>query len=248
MDRGARSTVAPAPKGGRDAPAEVLGGVREAAERAWCMSAEGSVTMISNGSRRTRGGRRFAVAVVVAFVATACSGNTSTAPPAATTSAGPTLPRTTSLPAATSSVAPTSSTLATAIAVPGGCGSIQVYRGGLPAWLREGIQGLLIEDAPYALAGPTPVAGFILAYPLKAGTDAPSKILWVVSTPRNGRPLEIRVNPLGADEPVLRLSRPADSGPGEIYPDGVSVTNSGCWHFNLQWATGNAELDLSDSS
>lgn len=120
-------------------------------------------------------------------------------------------------------------------------------QGGMPSWLREGIQGLLIENAPYALAGPTPVAGFILADPLTAGARGPSKILWVVSTPRNGRPLEIRVNPSGADEPVLRVSRPADSGPGEIYPDGVSVPNSGCWHFKLQWATGNAELDLSYS-
>lgn len=123
-----------------------------------------------------------------------------------------------------------------------------MYRGGMPAWLREGIQGLLIENAPYALAGPTPVAGFILADPLTAGAKGPSKILWVVSTPRNGRPLEIRVHPSGADEPVLRVSRPADSGPGEIYPVGVSVPNSGCWHFKLQWATGNAELDLSYSS
>jgi hypothetical protein len=51
---GPRSTVAPASKGGRDAPAEVLGGFREPVERAWCMSAEGSVTMISNRPHRTR--------------------------------------------------------------------------------------------------------------------------------------------------------------------------------------------------
>src|SRR5690348_2692035 len=83
MNRGARSTVAPASKGGRDAPAEVLGGFREPVERAWCMSAEGSVTMISNRPHRTRAGRRPAAAVVVPFLATACSGTTGTTRPAA---------------------------------------------------------------------------------------------------------------------------------------------------------------------
>jgi hypothetical protein len=118
----------------------------------------------------------------------------------------------------------------------------------MPSWLQDEIQGLTgMGNAPYALAGPTPIAGFILGYPLKAGTSTPSKILWVVSTPRNGEPLQIRVNPSGAAEPVVRVSRPADSGPGEIYPDGVSVPTSGCWHFKLQWASGSAQLDLSYS-
>jgi hypothetical protein len=119
----------------------------------------------------------------------------------------------------------------------------------MPAWLQDGMQGLSgMVNAPYALAGPTPIAGLLLSYPLKAGAHAPSKILWVVSTPRNDQPLAIRVTPMGASAPVLSVSRPADSGPGEIYPDGVSVPNSGCWHFKLHWATGNAELDLSYSS
>ena len=177
------------------------------------------------------------VAIVVAFVAAACSSTSNTSRSA--TSGSPAL----------SPVVPTSSPLASAVALPGGCGQTQVYRGGMPAWLRDGIQGLTgMETAPYALAGPTPVAGLLLSYPLKAGAHAPSKILWVMSTPRNGDPLQIRVNPSGAIEPVVTASRPADSGPGEIYPDGVSVPSSGCWHFKLQWATGNAELDLSYSS
>jgi hypothetical protein len=104
-----------------------------------------------------------------------------------------------------------------------------------------------MEDTRYALGGPTPIAGFILGYPLKAGTNTLPKIMWVVSTPRNGEPLQIRVNPSGAAEPLLKVSRPADSGPGEIYPDGVSVPTSGCWHFKLQWASRNAELDPSYS-
>jgi hypothetical protein len=100
-----------------------------------------------------------------------------------------------------------------------------------------------MDSSPYALAGPTAAAGFLLSYPLKAGTDA-MKIMWVVSTPRNGAPLELQVHPSGAPEPLLKTSRPANSGPGEIYPDGLPVPTAGCWHFSLQWATGHAELDL----
>lgn len=114
----------------------------------------------------------------------------------------------------------------------------------MPTWLHDGIQGLTeMEDAPYALAGPSPIAGFLLAYPLKADANAPAKILWVVGTPRNHGSLEIRVHPTGAAEPALTASRPADSGP-TIYPDGVQVPTAGCWHFSLQWATGHADLDL----
>ncbi|MGI8562927.1 MAG: hypothetical protein ACR2MZ_05120 [Candidatus Dormibacter sp.] len=96
---------------------------------------------------------------------------------------------------------------------------------------------------PYVLAGPTAAAGFLFGYPLKAGSDA-VKVLWVVSTPRNNAPLEIQAHPSGSSEPVVQESRPADSGPGEIYPDGVPVPTASCWHFSLQWATGHAELDL----
>lgn len=195
------------------------------------------MTVISKRPDKSGAGRRLALAFVVAFVTTACAGTTS-----ASQSATPS-------PVVPSPVVPTSSPLASAVLVHGGCGPTQAYRGGMPAWLHDGIQGLTgMENAPYALAGPTPIAGFLLSYPLRAGTNTQSKILWVVSTPRDGEPLKIRVNPSGAAEPVLTVSRLADSGPGEIYPDGVSVPNSGCWHFKLQWATGNAELDLSYSS
>ena len=180
--------------------------------------------------------RRLAGAVVLALVTAACSATTSTTPSAIKS------------PVVPSQIVPTSSPLASAIAVSGGCGATQVYRGGMPAWLSQGIQGLTgVENAPYALAGPTPIAALLLVYPPRTGTNT-SKILWVVGTPRNNAPLTIRVNPSGAAEPAIAVSRPADSGPGEIYPDGVSVPTSGCWHFKLQWATGSAELDLSYSS
>lgn len=107
---------------------------------------------------------------------------------------------------------------AAATPLPGGCASTQVYKGGMPAWLRDGSQGFTgMNTIPYVLAGPTAVAGFLFAYPLQAGTDR-TKILWVVSTPRNGAPLEIQIHPSGTTEPVLKVSHPADSGPGEIYP------------------------------
>jgi len=134
--------------------------------------------------------------------------------------------------------------MARAAPVSGGCGSTQVYAGGMPAWLHDGIHGLTgMDDVPYAVAGPTPAAGFIMSYPLKAGPDEP-KILWVVSTPRNGSALSIQVHPSGSSEPIVNVSRPANAGPGEIYPDGVPKPAAGCWHFSLQWATGHAELDL----
>ena len=118
----------------------------------------------------------------------------------------------------------------------------------MPHWLIDGTQGLTgMNGLPYALAGPTPVAGFLFSYPLKAGTasgpEGP-KILWVVSTPRNGGALLIQAQPLGSQQPLIKVTRPADSGPGEIYPDGVLIPTAGCWHFNLQWATGHADLDL----
>ena len=49
---------------------------------------------------------------------------------------------------------------------------------------------------------------------------------------------------------IARLSvrggdrRPANSGPGEIYPDGLDVPTAGCWRFDLRWANGRATVDL----
>ena len=114
----------------------------------------------------------------------------------------------------------------------------------MPTWLHEQIQFLTeMDNVPYALAGPTSVGGLLLSYPLKAGTKTPTKIMWVVSTPRNDGGLEIRAHPSASEQPLITVSRPADSGP-VIFNDGVSVPSSGCWHFSLQWALGHAELDL----
>ena len=126
--------------------------------------------------------------------------------------------------------------------VAGGCGTTPLYRGAIPRWTPTAPVGL-----HYAIATPASAAAFVFGYPLRAGhpEDPSNKILWIVRTPREGKPLVIDGHPLGLSSPTIDLSRPADSGPGEIYPSIVDVPSAGCWHFTLQWATGRAELDLS---
>jgi hypothetical protein len=102
------------------------------------------------------------------------------------------------------------------------------------------------DGLPYVVAAPATAAGFIFGSPLRAGhpTNPDNKILWVVRTPRDGASLQITVRPVASAAPVLHEEVPANSGPGEIYPDGVDVPTAGCWHFTLRWRTGHAELDL----
>jgi hypothetical protein len=100
-----------------------------------------------------------------------------------------------------------------------------------------------MNDVPYAISGNSTAAGFVLAYPLKANVPH-AKILWVGASPRQGAPLNIHAHPIGSTAPVVKESVPAGASPGEIYPDGVTIPSAGCWHFALQWATGQAELDL----
>jgi hypothetical protein len=130
--------------------------------------------------------------------------------------------------------------------VAGGCGSTQAYRGPIPVWLEQADGHNTPTGLPYVVATPASAAGFIFGHPLRAGhpKQRSNKILWVVRTPREGEPLDIDVHPLGSSTPNIRESRPADSGPGEIYPDGIDVPRAGCWHFTLRWATGRAEFDL----
>jgi hypothetical protein len=89
-------------------------------------------------------------------------------------------------------------------------------------------------------------AGFIWGYPLRAGnpSDPSNKILWIMRLPRHGSRLVIRATPLHAPTPVVTLTRPADSGPGEIYPSIVNVPRAGCWRLTLHWAGHEDTLDL----
>jgi hypothetical protein len=50
--------------------------------------------------------------------------------------------------------------------------------------------------------------------------------------------------PVGLRGPVITVERPADSGPGEIYPTIVDVPFPGCWHFSLHWGPNQDAVDL----
>lgn len=124
-----------------------------------------------------------------------------------------------------------------------GCGATPIYKGGtLPDWASVNAPSFL----PYVVATPGVAVGYLFTYPLTAGLDANTKILWYVATARDGYPLEAAGHPLGASSPTATFSRAADSSPGEIFPTGPTVPSAGCWHFTLTWHNGtkHAEVDL----
>lgn len=129
---------------------------------------------------------------------------------------------------------------------PGGCGATPLYQGAIPAWLEEADGHNTPRGLPYAVAAPPDAAAFLFAHPLRAGhpSNPANKILWVVRGDRQGQDLALDAHPLGAPSPAVHMSRPPDSGPGNIYPSIVDVPSAGCWHFSLRWATGQAEVDL----
>ena len=175
------------------------------------------------------GDMRPAVVLAVVLTALACSGGTAGRSPSPTTT-----------PVSSSTVPPD------ARPTSGGCGQTQVYTGPVPDWLDAAAGHNVPAGRPYVIAAPAIAAGFLFAYPLRAGQSpyAGNKILWAVRTPRRGSVLEIDGHPLGSSQPTVHDSRPANSSPGEIYPDGVDVPSAGCWHLSLSWATGHAEIDL----
>lgn len=124
-----------------------------------------------------------------------------------------------------------------------GCGASPIYKGGtLPDWASVNAPSFL----PYVVAMPRIAVGYLFTYPLAAGLDANTKILWYVATPRDGYALEATGHPLGASSPTAAFSKAADSSPGEIFPTGPTVPSAGCWHFTLTWHNGDqhAEVDL----
>ncbi|HEV2012953.1 MAG TPA: hypothetical protein VGR77_03590 [Candidatus Dormibacteraeota bacterium] len=168
-----------------------------------------------------------AIASVISLLLAACAGQAATRP---TASPAP-LSETTAAPASTAA---------------DGCGSTAVLRGGIPGWLDAAGGHNNPNSLRYVIAHPPLVAGFLFSDPLRAGhPENPSnKILWVVRTPRDGSQLIIDGHPLGAALPTVREARPADSSPGEIYPDGVDVPSAGCWQFELRWATSHVQVEL----
>jgi hypothetical protein len=130
--------------------------------------------------------------------------------------------------------------------VPGGCGGTHVYKGGEPGWLDEAGGHNNPTGLPYTIADPATAAGFLFAYPLRAGnvSNPNNKILWVVGIPRGGSDLHVTGHPQNAITPTIDQSFPADSSPGEIYPSIVDVPTAGCWHFDLSWGKNKTSVDL----
>jgi len=127
-----------------------------------------------------------------------------------------------------------------------GCGATRIYKGGsLPEWATINAPSFL----PYVIATPGIAMGYLFTYPLAAGLNSNTKILWYVATPRGGYPLVAKGHPLGETSPQATFYKADDSGPGEIYPTGPTVPSAGCWHFTLKWRNGDrsAEVDLNFS-
>ncbi|MDQ6772267.1 MAG: hypothetical protein M3024_04655 [Candidatus Dormibacteraeota bacterium] len=125
----------------------------------------------------------------------------------------------------------------------GGCGKTEIHKGGvLPDWASVNAPKFL----PYVVATPGIAVGYLFSYPLTAGLNANTKVLWYVGMPRGRSTLIAEGHRLAATEPIARFSKAADSGPGEIYPTGPTVPSAGCWHFTLTWQEGaqRADVDL----
>jgi hypothetical protein len=99
---------------------------------------------------------------------------------------------------------------------------------------------------PYSLASGDAAAAFFFAPRLRAGhpQNPSNKVLWVVRARRAGHPLKI-IARLGSDPTqVVRVSWPADSSPGEIYPSAVDLPRPGCWRLQLAWGSHRASIDV----
>jgi hypothetical protein len=126
--------------------------------------------------------------------------------------------------------------------VGGGCGATPLRRGAAPSWAATANPPRI----PYALGAHREAAGFLFGHPLRAGkqVNPANKILWIVASPRGGKPLRLTGHPLGAASPVVSSSWPANSSPGEIYPSIINVPAPGCWRFTLSWNGHSDTVDL----
>jgi len=125
---------------------------------------------------------------------------------------------------------------------PGGCGSSQVFSGEVPQTIQAAAGYNAPKDLRYAISDDGNAAGFLFSDPLKA--TAKPKIFWVMHLARAGQPLTITAHPADASTPVVTVTEPADSGPGEVYPSIVDVPSPGCWVLSLQWAGHTSSVSL----
>jgi hypothetical protein len=112
----------------------------------------------------------------------------------------------------------------------------------VPAWAASARP----PAVPHLLAPDGNAIAFVFGAPLTspASPVRSNKILWIVRQPRDGRPLEVTATlPRSAADPV-RISQPANSAPGEIYPSIVDVGAPGCWHFALAWNGHRSSMNL----
>lgn len=128
-----------------------------------------------------------------------------------------------------------------------GCTPAPIHTGSPPRWTAtawsDSSPGFRV---PYALASGDSAAAFMFADPLRAGhpTDPANKVLWVMRYPRNGKPL-ITTARWRTDPAVsVRITQPANSWPGEIYPTAIDLPRPGCWRLALRWGAHRASIDL----
>lgn len=128
-----------------------------------------------------------------------------------------------------------------------GCTPARTHVGAPPAWTAsawsDSSPGFTV---PYALASGDSAAAFMFSHALRVGhpTDPANKVLWVVRYPRDGKPLIITAR--WSEDPSLkvRISQPANSSPGEIYPTYIDLPKPGCWKLGLKWGAHRANVDL----
>jgi hypothetical protein len=123
----------------------------------------------------------------------------------------------------------------------GACAPAPVKTGAPPDWTAPAwADSSPNSRMPYAVADGDAAAAIFFA-PLRAGhpEDPANKVLWVVRAPRDGKPLHIVPR---QGETTVRIARPADSGPGEIYPSYVDLPKPGCWRLDLAWGPHRARI------
>jgi hypothetical protein len=127
------------------------------------------------------------------------------------------------------------------------CVPAAIHLGAPPAWTAAAWSSSSPGfTTPYALASNGAAGAFFFARPLRAGhpSNPSNKVLWIVRFPRNGNPLLITARLSGDPTAVVRISRPADSSPGEIYPSYVDLPKAGCWQLSLAWGPHRARIDI----
>jgi hypothetical protein len=65
-----------------------------------------------------------------------------------------------------------------------------------------------------------------------------------VRFPSNGNSLKITARSGTKPSRVVRIQRPPDSSPGEIYPSYVDLPRPGCWRLSLAWGRHRASIDV----